>query len=221
MRKYDENILALFAHHAGVLLFMAAAPFFRSATALSGQLGVLAALPLLPLLWLLFGSCLCLGTVILKKLVMPRVAPEIQIPVFSVDFARWWLVHRAIAMTNHLFVRHLRGTGFLPAYLESLVGYSFSFLLAFEPLQRASYFLLQWLISQQDAADIKGRVQGARVGTNAFIDTLDFMDPDMLDIGDEVAIGEGATVLGHSFRDGMLCFSKVSTVALAGILSRM
>lgn len=51
-------------------------------------------------------------------------------------------------------------------------------------------------------------VQGAKVGTGAFIDSTDFMDPDLLEIGDGVAISEGSTVLGHAFKDGKLHFSK-------------
>ena len=52
-------------------------------------------------------------------------------------------------------------------------------------------------------------VQGARVGSNVFIDSLDVSDLDMVNIGDGVVINEGATITGHYFRDGMLQFGAV------------
>lgn len=51
-------------------------------------------------------------------------------------------------------------------------------------------------------------VQGAEIGANAFIDALDVSDWDLLEVGDDVAIGEGATVLAHSFKDGHLHFGQ-------------
>ena len=106
---------------AGVLLVAAAMPTFSLAATLASRFGVLAVLPVLPLLWLLFGCLLCLGTVVLKKLLMPALEEGRFIAMWSADFARWWLVHRAIGMTNHLFARHLRGTAFLPAFFRALV----------------------------------------------------------------------------------------------------
>jgi len=52
-------------------------------------------------------------------------------------------------------------------------------------------------------------LQGAKVGEGAFIDTADFMDTDCLEIGKDAVVGEGATVIGHAFKDGHLVFSKV------------
>ena len=52
-------------------------------------------------------------------------------------------------------------------------------------------------------------VQGARIGKNVYIDSLDFSDFDLINIGDEVAINEGATLLGHYFKDGLLHFGEV------------
>lgn len=106
---------------AGVLLFASAEPLFRHTVALSASLALPFMALLLPLLWLLFGTSLCLGCILLKKLVMPNLDSERPIQLWSLDFARWWLVHRAIALTNQLFVRHLRGTALLPAYMRALV----------------------------------------------------------------------------------------------------
>lgn len=36
------------------------------------------------------------------------------------------------------------------------------------------------------------------------------MDLDQIEIGDNVAIGEGSTILAHKFEDGLLKFEKVS-----------
>ena len=52
-------------------------------------------------------------------------------------------------------------------------------------------------------------MQGARIGKNAYIDSLDFSDFDLINIGDEVAINEGATMLGHYFKDGFVHFGEV------------
>lgn len=52
-------------------------------------------------------------------------------------------------------------------------------------------------------------VQGARIGKNAYLDSLDFSDFDLINIGDDVAINEGATLLGHYFKDGHLHFGEV------------
>lgn len=41
------------------------------------------------------------------------------------------------------------------------------------------------------------------------IDTLDVTDFDLISIGDNVAIGEGATVMGHYYKDGFLHFDEV------------
>ena len=51
--------------------------------------------------------------------------------------------------------------------------------------------------------------QGARVGKNVFIDSLDVSDLDMVNIGDGAVINEGATITGHYFKDGLLQFGAV------------
>lgn len=52
-------------------------------------------------------------------------------------------------------------------------------------------------------------MQGAQIGANVVIDTLDVTDYDMISIGDDVAVNEGATVMGHYFKDGFLHFDEV------------
>lgn len=51
--------------------------------------------------------------------------------------------------------------------------------------------------------------QGARVGKNVFIDSLDVSDLDLVNIGDGATINEGATITGHYFKDGLLQFGAV------------
>lgn len=51
--------------------------------------------------------------------------------------------------------------------------------------------------------------QGAQVDDSAFIDTVDIMDIDCLVIGKNAVVGEGATVMAHTFKDGAITFSKV------------
>lgn len=53
-------------------------------------------------------------------------------------------------------------------------------------------------------------LQGARVADTAFIDTLDIMDIDCLEIGKDAVIGEGATITAHTFKNGTITFSKVN-----------
>lgn len=51
-------------------------------------------------------------------------------------------------------------------------------------------------------------MQGARIGKNVYIDSMDLSDFDLINIGDDVAINEGATLLGHYFKDGLLNFGE-------------
>ena len=51
--------------------------------------------------------------------------------------------------------------------------------------------------------------QGARVGKNVVIDSLDVSDMDLVVIGDGAVINEGATITGHYFKDGLLQFGAV------------
>ena len=51
--------------------------------------------------------------------------------------------------------------------------------------------------------------QGARIGRGCFIDSLELTDCDLLNIGDEVVVNEGASLIGHYFKDGHLHFGEV------------
>jgi hypothetical protein len=102
-------------------MFSAALPFFQQAAAVATSTSLPHLLLALPLVWLVLGFCLCLGTILLKKLLMPILAADRPIKLWSLDFARWWLVHRAIATTNKLFAGSLRGTPFLALYMRALV----------------------------------------------------------------------------------------------------
>lgn len=68
------------------------APWFALAVASGARLGIWLALPLIPLVWLGLGFSLCFACVLTKRNIGPRLSPRHPIPVFSGDFARWWLV---------------------------------------------------------------------------------------------------------------------------------
>ncbi|KAK9904717.1 hypothetical protein WJX75_001194 [Coccomyxa subellipsoidea] len=63
---------------------------------------------------------------------------------------------------------------------------------------RGTPFLVWWF-----------RALGARIGRDAYIDSVDMSDFDLINIGDDVAINEGATLLGHYLKDGLLHFGEV------------
>ncbi len=132
MKEYSRQRQAIKSFEdlslAGVLVYGAAMPFFQHALRLASALPLVCLWLFLPLLWLMFGTVLCLGTILLKKLAMPSLSSDRPIQLWSLDFARWWLVHRAIATTNHLFARRLRGTAFLASYLRALVRHTLSLL---------------------------------------------------------------------------------------------
>lgn len=58
------------------------------------------------------------------------------------------------------------------------------------------------------------RALGARIGTGCFIDSTDLADFDMINIGDDVAVGAGVTLIGHAIKGGCLHFNA------AGLLTR-
>lgn len=107
--------------HTGVMLWATAVPAFSYATSIVASHGLLVVLPLLPVLWLLYGACICLAAVVAKKLLMPALHPMHPIQLWSCDFACWWLVHRIIAVANNTFAGHLRGTALLPYFYRALV----------------------------------------------------------------------------------------------------
>ena len=79
------------------------------------------ALPVVPAAWLAFGALLMLATGVTKRLLQPQLSPHRPVPMFSVDFARWWLVQRLIGTVNLLFADQLRGTPALVWWFRMLV----------------------------------------------------------------------------------------------------
>lgn len=67
-------------------------PCFAAAAGIGARLGIWAALPLIPLVWLALGFGLCFACVLTKRMIGPRLSPRHPIKMFSGDFARWWLV---------------------------------------------------------------------------------------------------------------------------------
>lgn len=94
---------------------------FQAAAHLAGSFGLVAVLPLLPVIYLAAGSALCLVTILLKSVLLPKTKLDQPIKLFSPDFLRWWLVHRFIDLTNVLFLRHFRGTVVMNYYCSLLV----------------------------------------------------------------------------------------------------
>ena len=56
--------------------------------------------------------------------------------------------------------------------------------------------------------------QGSKIGEGVVVDSLDVMDPTFLEIGDDVVLGEHATLLAHTFKDGYITFNKVSSASV-------
>ena len=52
-------------------------------------------------------------------------------------------------------------------------------------------------------------LQGVRIGADVYLDTLDLCDWDLITIGSGVAVNEGASLIGHYFKDGQLHFGEV------------
>ena len=53
-------------------------------------------------------------------------------------------------------------------------------------------------------------LQGAKIADSAFIDTLDVMDLEHLEVGENAVVGEGTTIVCHNFKDGHIIYNKVS-----------
>lgn len=52
-------------------------------------------------------------------------------------------------------------------------------------------------------------MQGARIGKEVYIDSLDISDPEMINIGDDTVVNEGVTIAGHYFKDNCVHFGQV------------
>lgn len=88
---------------------------------IAGSYSILAALPLLPLLYLGAGLGLTACTVIANSLLMAGIKQGRPIKLFSPQFLRWWAASRLVDVTNAVFMRHFRGTAILSLYYSLLV----------------------------------------------------------------------------------------------------
>ena len=106
---------------AVVMLAFLATLALGSAARLAQQFGVLAVLPLLPLVYIAFGLLLVAVTVALKCALLPGLNSGRPIAMWSPQFAKWWSVCPLVDTTNSLFMRHFRGTVMLNWYYNLLV----------------------------------------------------------------------------------------------------
>ena len=67
------------------------------------------------------------------------------------------------------------------------------------------------MVLHADFVGLHTESQGARIGRDCFIDSLELCDCDLLNVSDEVVINEGASLIGHYFKDGHLHFGEVQT----------
>ena len=77
---------------AGLVLALIGFPAASTATWAASTFGVWALLPVLPAIWLGIGAALCLACVITSRLFQPRLSSSRPIPMYSMEFAQWWLV---------------------------------------------------------------------------------------------------------------------------------
>ena len=106
---------------AGIALCFLSVFAFGAAASLASSFGVLAMVAMLPAIYLAMGLALVAGTVAAKWALLPQFHAGQSVPLWSSDFARWWLVNRLVDVTNQLFVRHFRGTLLLNWYFNLLV----------------------------------------------------------------------------------------------------
>ncbi len=71
------------------------APALAAAVHVGSAYGLLPALLLAPVLWLACGGALCGACVATARLLQPKLSPHRPIPMYSLEFARWWLVRPA------------------------------------------------------------------------------------------------------------------------------
>ena len=104
-----------------VLIFLAFGSGFQLAATVANRFGTVAVLPLLPVFYMVAGFAMASITVLLKSFLLPRSKVDEPIKLFSAEFFKWWLVSRAIDLTNILFMKHFRGTVILNYYYSLLV----------------------------------------------------------------------------------------------------
>lgn len=77
---------------AGAVLAAICLPALSAAVHIGSAYGLFAALLALPALWLACGAALCMSCVLTSRALQPRLSPSRPIGMYSVEFARWWLV---------------------------------------------------------------------------------------------------------------------------------
>lgn len=73
-------------------------PALSAAMHVATGYGLFAALLALPAIWLGCGVALCGACVLTARLLQPKLSPHRPLPMYSLEFARWWLV-RATALS--------------------------------------------------------------------------------------------------------------------------
>ena len=71
---------------------MIGCPAAAMATWTASTFGVWVLLPVLPLVWLGIGASLCVACVATSRLFQPRLSVNRPVPMYSMEFAQWWLV---------------------------------------------------------------------------------------------------------------------------------
>lgn len=189
--------------------------------------GVWALLPVLPTIWLAIGAALCIACIGTSRLFQPRLSTSRAIPMYSLEFAQWWMVSRLVNVTTYVFADHLRGTLFLTWWYRAMVSTTsplslFPHILLGLPLLEGAGMLVHALAMQAEllrrAVNLRRHVQGAHIGEGCHIDTLDVCDFELVTLGDNVVLNEGSSITGHYFQDGHLHFKEVSLYSAPHIL---
>ena len=71
--------------------------------------------------WAAFGALLMAAAALTQRLLQPRLYAHRPLPLFTGEFARWWLVQRLVGTINVLFAEQLRGTPMLVWWFRMLV----------------------------------------------------------------------------------------------------
>lgn len=77
---------------AGAVLAVIGAPALSVVTAAASIGGLFAVVLVVPAIWLCVGVALCLACVATSRLLQPKLSANRPLPMFSLEFARWWLV---------------------------------------------------------------------------------------------------------------------------------
>ena len=116
-----KQVLPTWFFHAVIMVFVVMGSGLQAASSLADKFGLVAALPLLPVIYLAAGFGFAFVTVLLKSLLLPRVPLNEPVKMFAPDFLKWWLVCRCVDLSNILVMKHFRGTVVLNYYFSLLV----------------------------------------------------------------------------------------------------